>query len=735
MKINCNRSWLLIPAVSGLLFSGCALKRDSYDVPVAPLASQFKNSDALSLLIENQSTANGNQTQDMRVEALLNEWWHYFNNNELNQLVDQALANNNDLRIALLRISQSQARSDQAYAGQFPEVAIVGQGHHDAPSNGVNSYSGYGTLQQRQYAQIGPSANWRVDLWGELKSLAEAGEREAWATTYQRDNTRRLLIANVVAQYVEYLSLNDRLRVANDTKAALENLLEAVNQRLKFGDATIIELEQQRAEVLTVKATIPGLELQRETVANALAQLLGVTPGVLVLSQQGIDSLQLPAIQAVVPSNLLLRRPDVRAVESRLLAADANIDVARARVLPPLDITAQAGWGVLALGHLVNPYGPLYNVAANLSATIFDYGKRMNEVAFARAMHEEMVETYIRVIYGAVRETEDALVNTNMNGKRLEAQQLATEASLHAWKSSQDSFSGGDIDFLILLDTERTYYRNLDEYHRVRMERYQGLVNLFTSLGGGVPQGDTLPGEGKRPDGSKPSPVANSVLSDTGIVWDEPDSDKEFWLVQLAGLQDKAGVGHVWRDMQQRFTSEMKNHVLMPREEGRMEDSGQERIHWYRLFVAQFSTENEATSFCQTLNRQLVRCNVVSSESDDFLKLLAEKPKDLTANGIDDNLQSAYTIQLNSFTDQHDAETELADRLQQGLSAYIYPIVLDGKTLFTICTGVYKDQKEAADRAAELHNKMNLDTSDTILVTVRVDKTGQPAPVIRYKPS
>ncbi|WP_162232607.1 TolC family protein, partial [Methylogaea oryzae] len=155
-------------------------------------------------------------------------------------------------------------------------------------------------------------------------------------------------------------------------------------------------------------------------------------------------------------------------------------------MLPPLDLNAQSGWGILALGHLVTPYGAIYNLAATLTATIFDNGKRTQEVAFARALHEELVETYMRVIYTAVRETEDALANVHNNGKRLEAQQLATEAALRAWQASQDSFGVGDLDFLTLLDTERTYHRNLDEYHRVRMERYRGVIALFNALGGGV---------------------------------------------------------------------------------------------------------------------------------------------------------------------------------------------------------------------------------------------------------
>lgn len=773
-------AWLPILAVCSLLIPGCAIKQDSYDVPIAPLPAQFKHTEALTQRIE--SEAKDKIQVERRVEQLLDEWWHFFENDELNHLVDQAMANNADLRIAMLRISQSQSRAEQAFAGQFPEISAVGQLRHDSPSNGINSFTQGGSQKDRQNAQIGPAANWRVDIWGELKALTEAAEMEAWGATYQRDDTRRLLVANVTSRYVEYLSLNDRLRVARETKAALENLLQAVNERLKAGDATIIELEQQRAAVLAVEATIPGLELQRETAVNSLAQLLGVTPGMLKLSGRGMDSLKFPKVIPVVPSTLLLHRPDVRAVEAQLLAADADIDVARARVLPSLDLTAQAGWGVFSLASMVSPYGPLLNVAANLSATIFDYGKRMEGVALARARHEELVETYIRVIYAAVRETEDALANTHMNGKRLEAQQTATDAAAQAWKYSQDSYDFGDIDFLTLLDTERTYHRDLDELHRIRMERYRGLVDLFAALGGGVSQGDILPGGGKRPEANKTANLSAASLRIPGVIWDKPADDKEFWLVQLAGLQDISGVGHVWRDMQQRFSALMVDRVLMPREQGRIEKDNQERIRWYRLFIARFADQDDAETFCRALGSQLLRCNVVSSKSGAFRDLKTEdaleeaKPEPVkpqlslstdaeiqanraatpaesllpaagepaskndgqsTANpdnglpmvkNANDSYQEAYAVQLSTLSNQANAEKELSAWKHKGIDAYIYPIAgADGRKLFTIRTGIYKDRKGAASSGILLSDSLH---ADTIPVSIRVDKAGHPAPLI-----
>jgi NodT family efflux transporter outer membrane factor (OMF) lipoprotein len=777
MTIIKESRWLWSMLAACLLSGGCAIKRDEYHVPNVPLPNQLKNIPVASIAqpvtstSDNTPTTNTNQLQ---LALVLNEWWYSLGNEELNRLIDQALANNNDLRIATLRIAQTQARAQQAFADQFPELSAIGQGHHDSPANGINSFTGFGNQQARQYAQVGPRADWRVDLWGELKAAAEAAEMEAWSSSYLRDDTRRQLIANVIGRYIEYLSLNDRMSVAEETKAALQQLLNAVNERLQFGDATLIELEQQRSAVLAVEATIPGLELQREQAVNALALLLGITPGNLHLSTQGIDTLQLPAIQPVVPSELLLRRPDVRAIEARLLAADADIDIARARVLPPLDITAQAGWGILALGSLTTPYGPLFNLAANLSATIFDYGKRMHEVDFAHAMHEELVENYIRVIYGAVQETENALANQHHNGKRLEAQRIATEAALRAWQASKASYAYGDIDFLTLLDTERTYHRNLDEYHRLRMERYLGVVSIFSALGGGVTPGDRLPGEGNRP-ASNNHGATDTKLPASGIVWEDLEANKPYWLVQLAGLQDPAGIGHVWRDLQQRFGALMINRMLFPREVGRMVKDKQERIRWYRLFVGQFIEAAEAEQFCKGLQAGQLRCEVVASDNSTFDNLSAEKPETVTetvrgepeipaqamlkdaplatAEKLTFNLEStdlaepslgtqrvspptasalnyseAYAVQLNFAGTLADAQLEQQRWTQRGIEGYIAPVTdIDGRIRYTVRIGNFPNLPAAVEQLLNWHQQFDLDGAP-VTIRLNADNPSMPAP-------
>lgn len=612
---------------------GCASKRGRNDVPAVPIPTQFKQVAVVPSELEarppGSTEAAPLQTRlEPLVGALMAEWWRVLSNPELNALVDRVIANNTDLRIATLRIVQSKARADQAIADRLPTVSAPFEARGEGPKAGIGSVAPGGRLDSQHTYQLSLRTDWRVDLWGERSALAESSRLQLLRSTYQRDDTRRQLIANAVGLYVEYLSLNDRIRVARETEVVLSKLLASINTRVEVGDATIINLEQQRATVYAIQATIPGLELQREAVTNALAQLLGVTSASLTLSDRGLDSLTFPDILPGVPAGLVLRRPDVRAVEARLLAADADIDVARARLLPPLDLTAQFGYGSFVLSQLFKTHTLFWNVIASMTASIFDHGKRSNEVVFSRAIHEELVETYVSVIYAAVRETEDAIATVQVNGRRLRAQEAATSAAHRAWDFSMESYDAGIGDYLTLIDTERTYHRNLDEYHRIRMDRMKGVVSLFSALGGGIPDADADdPSTGS--DGESGNDGGRAY---PGYATFGSDNDEMYWLVELAGLPDRHGIAIVWRDLRKRFPVPMQDRNILARIQGRVALDDKERASWYRLYVARFDVAEEADSFCRQLTRELQRCRVVTSRDPDFTNFRRDAVEDVRPN-------------------------------------------------------------------------------------------------------
>jgi len=583
-------------ALGVLLLTGCAVKRDTYSVPKVVLPERYLKAATASESREKLAQPLG--------ETLV-EWWTLLGSSELNGLVDRVIANNPDLRIATLRIAQLQARSDITGASRLPEINAPLQVKNEAPSV-IGSTNPGASVESRRTYQAGIRIDWRPDLWGESASLIEASRLQLLRATFQRDDLQRTVLANVLATYVEFLALNDRLRVAKETDTALSELLASVAKRLEVGDATAIDHEQQKAAVYQVRATVPVLQQQRELVFNRLASLAGAMPGNFQLTDKGLDSLHFPATLPEVPLNWLLRRPDVRAVEAQLLAADVDIDTARARVLPPLDLSAQVGFGSSRFSDWFEPHNLAWNLIANLSANLFDGGKRSKEVAFSRAVHEEMNETYLRVIYEAAREVDTSLSSVKMQEARLKLQGQSVDAARQAWLYGQEAYQAGAIDYLVLLDSERTYTRNLDDWMSAKQARYQGLTGLFSALGGGVPQAESNTAT------PTPSPEQTIRASDKGIdwplsLWDEPG---DHWLVEVSGLYEHSMVAPAWRDLQVRFPA-IKDRVLLPHQMGLFTHGKQQRAAWYRLYVAHNTNEQAAQSLCAELQAKHQRCRVM----------------------------------------------------------------------------------------------------------------------------
>lgn len=606
----------LATALIGVLLTGCAAKRSQYDVPVVPVPAAFpKASSATPAALQSAVAPGVPAAAGARLDQVLPEWWRLLGSAELDGLVQRAIAGNPELKIAALRVQQARARTSQAVSDQLPVLTGSVQQRREAAAGDIGGGVTSSRTPARSASQAALRADLRLDIWGERQSQFESAEWQERRAMFQRDDVQRNLVANVVAGYIDYLSFNERLRVATETDAAVSGMLAAVDARLDKGDATLIDMEQQRAAVYSVKATIPALEQQRDEALNNLSILLGAPPGSLQVTGQGLAALSFPTVLPGVPSALLLRRPDVRVMEARLLAADADIDVARTRLLPPLDLSAQAGYGSRFMSRLFEPQTLFWNVVGNLAVTIFDHGRRSREVDVATAAHQEMVETYARVIYGAVREVDDALNGIRLGRARLGAQREAAQAAKRAWDYSRESYQAGGIDHLLLLDTERTYHRMLDEQHSIDLQRYRALVNLFTALGGGTAGGEPLPGRGKRPavpapdDNGRvltaaplatlPAGAAPSAASATSAPAPEGE-----WQLELAAATDAAAIAAMWRDLQKRFPDMMRQRTVAARKPER-EGAG------LRVFLGRFASGAEAEIACARLREQRIACRAV----------------------------------------------------------------------------------------------------------------------------
>lgn len=615
-----RRIYLSLAAVGLVTLTGCAASRPHYELPQAPLPAKFQQ----PLPTAGAPTGGAGRVDTVVLTTdRLREWWRLLGDPTLDALIDRALANNAELHIATARIEQGWARAHQANAQRYPTVGLS----YSAIAQKANTYTvgTPNTAGTPAYHVLQLATSLDLDPWGARRSTAESAAWQLSGMSLARDDARRTLVANAVGLYVDYLSLNDRIRIAKETAKVLQDMQDAVESRMKGGEATATDYEQQRAAVHSVLATVPVLELQRETTANALALLLGVPPSALTLPpDRGLGSLHYPVVSPGAPAELLLNRPDIRAAESRLRAAHADVDAARAKLLPTVGLSGQAGYGSQWLSSLIGPGGFYWNAIANLAATLFDGGAREDDVDFAAAVHEELVEQYVQTMYGALRESEDALAAVHYGSARLSEQTVAWEAAQNAWKNSKDAYSAGAVDFLTLLDTQRTYFTNFDALQSATRDRYKGLVSLFAALGGGTTfgrQDDADGAIGRSTDEAGDRMPLKLVSSRAATLHARAKGDGDGrYVVAIAGLQDDDGVDRVTRDLAHRFAPQMQGRHVVARQYGELDGPRNGHPAWYRVFVAGFPAENDARTFCDAISAQMQRCKVMDAGDAAFRK-------------------------------------------------------------------------------------------------------------------
>lgn len=351
-----------VPLLGACLLAlvGCMATDPTYQAPVMRVPESFRNVPPA-------------QMQAVIVSA--QPWWTQYGSTELNGLIDRGLADNSELRIARLQIAQARIRADQVKAGNMPTVS--------APLR-VSTQGAGGASNTQQSAQLSLQGIFRLDVWGEQKASVAAAEFQVQRAMFERGNVQRNMVGGMVSAYISYLLIADSLVLAHENESVAKDLLQTVERRLALGDATQEELELQLSALAMQQASIPVLENELENYTTIIARLAGALPAELVMTDRSLDALLLPSMSAGLPATLLLQRPDIRLVEARMRAANANIEVARARLLPPVDLSAQLGYSGLALSQLLQPQSLFWAAAASLAVTIFDGACRPSASALIR---------------------------------------------------------------------------------------------------------------------------------------------------------------------------------------------------------------------------------------------------------------------------------------------------------------------------------------------------------------
>ncbi len=578
--MHASLAWLML-VIPLLMTMGCSTVLPKQKPPTIQMPAMFRNVASFS-------------RQQPKTALTHGAWWKQYGSAELNGLVDRALANNSDLRIANLQIAQTKIKADQARAGTLPSLT--------APMRVVVQRSSGESSDTQQSSQIGLQGTYRVDVWGEQQATVESADLQVWRTIYVRDDVQRNVIANLVATYIAWLMAEDSVTLARENEAVAKDILQTVEKRVALGDATRDEFEQQLSVLALEQAAVASAENQQDDIKTALARLVGSLNTDIHLVEKGVDTLVSPNIELGIPSSLVFQRPDIRMMEAKMHAANANIDLARARLLPPIDISAQAGFSGLAVAQLLQAQNLVLSAATSLVATIFDGGRREGEKAFAQVYYEEMVETYRQTIVQAVREVESALAALYAANLRQDAQKRSTRSSLSRYKIAMDSYGLGAVDINTMLDARRRFQRSQEDGLRAKADVLRSYVGLSHALGA---------------SGDAPTYTGNSRYL---VAWESgeiqgTDAEKDWtsgkWMVQLPGIVHRGSVLPTARDLRVRWPEFMKGRILVAERNGSMAIANDSVEAWYRIAAVGWAKKEGADQFCSKLNERHQSCKVV----------------------------------------------------------------------------------------------------------------------------
>lgn len=415
-------------------------------------------------------------------------WWSLYQDPVLEQFIDEALAHNNNLQIALGRVHEARALAGSADAERYPTVSA----NFDRARTKSSLEStfplpeGFPRIQNSYRATL--DASWEIDFWGKYSRASDAARAELLAAESAQAGVRLTLTAQVAQQYFALIAADAQVATAQRTLESREETLKLFRKRLEVGAISEYDLRQTEAEAAVARSQLAALTQSRERAESALALLLGRSPRQVMggsIARGTPAPLTEMTIPAGLPSDLLLRRPDLQEAEQRLIAANARIGAARANYFPALGLTAYTGSESLALKDLFKGPTGIFQFAAGITQPIWNAGRISFLVQASEARREQAVGQYRQAVAAAFKDVRDALAAQVAARDTLAAESTRAEALSLALRQANQRFDAGLASRLEVLDVERNLLQA--ELARIEAERARkaALADLFKALGGG----------------------------------------------------------------------------------------------------------------------------------------------------------------------------------------------------------------------------------------------------------
>jgi multidrug efflux system outer membrane protein len=456
MKLIC----LLVPMA---LLSACKSVGPDYERP--------------QLAVPNQYSEQADQAQS----KVSSTWWTAYQDQLLNDLVSKALQSNTDIKLAVARVEEADALAREIGAATLPQVDLnAGANRSRVTELGGNPVT---TNPRNDYkAELGTS--FEIDFWGKLRRAKESVRAQILSSQYAKDTVALSLSGLVATNYLTLRSLDSQITLTQESMKSREASLGLTKRRLEGGVASALDVYQAEVASANLSAQLAELTRQRALSLHQLATLTGDLS--LNIASADIQALPVPPTPpAGLPSSLLEARPDVAQAEQQMIAANANIGVAKAALYPTISLTAGLGGESLELGDILKSAARIWTGGVSLYLPIFDSGKLNSKVDQASAKQKQALASYEGAIQTAFKEVNDALVDLRQNTEREDALNKSQIAAKKALDVSENRYKSGYSAYLDVLDAQRVYNDSALSYVQSRQARLAATVSLFKALGGG----------------------------------------------------------------------------------------------------------------------------------------------------------------------------------------------------------------------------------------------------------
>jgi NodT family efflux transporter outer membrane factor (OMF) lipoprotein len=394
--------------------------------------------------------------------------------------VTQAADSNRDIAAAAARVLQAEAQATVQRGALFPQLDA--QAQHTGNQCSGQACSQY--LSGRTFG-LGFNATYELDIWGLARNNLRAANEQLKAARFDRQAVAMTITANVASRYLEVLALRSRIAIEHEQINAINAIMEIITLRVKAGATSHLDLARERVQLESVEAQLPGLETQEKQALFALAVLLGRPPEDFDIAGKTLEGIAAPVVGPGLPSDLLLRRPDVAQAEADLAAAHANLDAARAAFLPQISLSSAGGFASTAVGALLQGSNTGLSYGVGLLQTIFDGGKLAGQRDLAEGIQKEAVARYQAAALNAYADVENALTQYANTARSEEHLRRVIDAAREAFEITQLQYRQGATEFLNVLQAQQALFSAQDQLVQVTLANRQAAVHLFESLGGG----------------------------------------------------------------------------------------------------------------------------------------------------------------------------------------------------------------------------------------------------------